>query len=603
VASKPKTMQEAIEIATELMDKKILTFVELQTETKRKQGDNQQQQQNKRQNTQKAYTAGSSENKTYGGSKPLCTMCNYHHDGPCEPKCHKCKKVGHFSHDYRSTTNANTANNQRGIRGGQKPTCYGCGAHGNFNKDFPKLKNNNSDTQGGNATTPAKYSQIAINPITLDYYYDVKLADERIIRLNTILMGCILNFLNHLFKIDLIPVKLGSFNAIIGTDWLAKYHAVIVCAEKIVRIPYGNEILIVHGNESDHGNETRLNINSCTKTQKYMLKGSHVFLAHVTTKKTKDKSEKKRLEDVPIVQDFPKVFLNTGTLSIGFVRDERVVEPIEGAIQKRLYKTQFLTLGSSGLVCQEEGWIILNVNRLARTEQANDIPKIAFRTRCGHYEFQVMPFGLTNAPAVFMDLMNQVCKPDLDKFVIVFIDDILIYSKNKKEYEEHLKAIMELLRKEELFIEGFLRIAKSMTMLTQNGVKFDWGEKQEATFQLLKQKLCSAPILALPKGSEDFVVYYDASHKGLGVVFMQREKRHYLYRSKCTVFTDHKSLQHILDQKELNMRQHRWLELLSDYDYEVRYHPRKANVVADALSRKERIKPIRVRALVMICRC
>ncbi|GJS49622.1 putative reverse transcriptase domain-containing protein [Tanacetum coccineum] len=171
-----------------------------------------------------------------------------------------------------------------------------------------------------------------------------------------------------------------------------------------------------------------------------------------------------------------------------------------------------------------------------------------------------------------------------------------------------------------------------MTKLTQKSMKFDWGEKAEAAFQLLKQKLCSAPILALPEGSENFVVYCDASHKGLGAVLMQREKviayasrqlkvheknytthdlelgavvfalkmwRHYLYGTKCVVFTDHKSLQHILDQKELNMRQRRWLELLSDYDCEIRYHPGKANVVADALSRKERNKPLRVRALVM----
>ncbi|GKA58009.1 putative reverse transcriptase domain-containing protein, partial [Tanacetum coccineum] len=182
------------------------------------------------------------------------------------------------------------------------------------------------------------------------------------------------------------------------------------------------------------------------------------------------------------------------------------------------------------------------------------------------------------------------------------------------------------------FIEGFSKIAKPMTKLTQKKVKFVWGDKQEAAFQLLKQKLCSAPILALPEGSEDFIAYCDASKKGLGAVLMQREKviayasrqlkiheknytthdlelgavvfalkiwRHYLYGTKCTVFTDHKSLQHILNQKELNMRQRRWLELLSDYDCEIRYHPRKANIVADALSRKERDQPLRVRALVM----
>nr|GFA92175.1 putative reverse transcriptase domain-containing protein [Tanacetum cinerariifolium] len=290
-----------------------------------------------------------------------------------------------------------------------------------------------------------------------------------------------------------------------------------------------------------------------------------------------------------------------------------------------------------------------------------DILKTAFRTRYGHYEFQDMPFGLTNAPVVFMDLMNRVCKPYLDKFVIVFIDDILNYSKDKKEQEEHLKAILELLKKEELyakfskywvspkspteirqflglagyyqrFIEGFSKVTKPMTKLTQKKVKFEWVDKQEAAFQLLKRKLCSAPILALPEGSEDFIVYCDASNKGLGAVLMEKEKvisyasrqmkiheknytthdlelgvvvsalkiwRHYLYGTKCTVFTNHKRLQQILDQKELNMRQRRWLELLSDYDCEIRYHPGKANVVADALSRKEQELPLRVRALVM----
>ncbi|GJY49151.1 putative reverse transcriptase domain-containing protein [Tanacetum coccineum] len=245
-----------------------------------------------------------------------------------------------------------------------------------------------------------------------------------------------------------------------------------------------------------------------------------------------------------------------------------------------------------------------------------DIPKTEFRTRYGQYEFQVMPFGLTNASALFIDLMNRMCKPYLDRFMIVFIDDILIYSKSRKEHEGHLKLIMRLLKKEELYA----RFSKCKFWLSnvqflghvidKEGIHVDpakiesikdWAspktpieirqflEKAEAAFQLLKQKLCSALILALPEGSENFVVYCNASHKGLGAVLMQREKRHYLYGTKYVVFTDHKSLQHILDQKELNMRQQRWLELLSDYNYEIRYHPRKANVVADALSRKKEI--------------
>ncbi|GJU43534.1 putative reverse transcriptase domain-containing protein [Tanacetum coccineum] len=290
-----------------------------------------------------------------------------------------------------------------------------------------------------------------------------------------------------------------------------------------------------------------------------MLKGCHVFLAHVSTMKTEDKSEEKRLEDVPIVQDFPEVFPEDLSGLPPTRQVEFHIDMIPG-------DAPFLTLGISSLVFQEEGWIISNVHRLPRTEQANgeeslstpkdrlqgssvyskidlrsgyhqlrvheeDIPKTTFRTRYGHYKFQVMPFGLTNAPAVFMDLMNQVCKPYLDKFVIVFIDDILIYLRNKKEHEEHLKSILELLKKEELscwvLSKNFRRIFEDCQVndqATQKGVKFDWGDKEEAAFKLIKQKLCSAPILAPPEGSEDFVVYCDASHKGLGVVLMQREK-------------------------------------------------------------------------------
>ncbi|GJW10750.1 putative reverse transcriptase domain-containing protein [Tanacetum coccineum] len=147
-----------------------------------------------------------------------------------------------------------------------------------------------------------------ITPTTLDHYYDVELADGRIIRLNAIIRGCTLNFLNHPFNIDLMPIELGSLDVIVDMDWLAKYQAVIVCAEKIIHIPWGNETLIVRGDGSDRGNETRLNIISCTKTQKYMLKGCLIFLAHVTTKEIEGKSKKKRLEDVTIVQNFPDVF-------------------------------------------------------------------------------------------------------------------------------------------------------------------------------------------------------------------------------------------------------------------------------------------------------
>ncbi|GJY96965.1 putative reverse transcriptase domain-containing protein [Tanacetum coccineum] len=404
-------------------------------------------------------------------------------------------------------------------------------------------------------------------------------------------------------------------------DWLVKYQAIIVCAEKIVRIPWGNETLIVHGDGSNRGHEARLHIISYTKTQEYMLKGCPVFLANVNTKETEDKSEKKRLEDVPIVWDFPDVFpedlpglpptrqvefqidLIPGAAPVarapyrlapsemkelseqlkelsdkGFIRPSSspwgapvlFVKKKDGSfrmcidyreLNKLTVKNRYPLPRIDDLFDQLQGSSVYSkidlrsgYHQLRVREE--DIPKTAFRTRYGHYEFQVMPFGLTNAPAVFMDLMNRVCKPYLDKFVIVFIDDILIYSKNKQEHEEHLKLILELLKKEELyakfskcefwipkvqflghvidsqglagyyrrFIEGFSKIVKPMTKLTQKKVKFVWGDKQEAAFQLLKQKLCSAPILALPEGSEDFIAYCDASKKGLGAVLMQGEK-------------------------------------------------------------------------------
>ncbi|GJW94823.1 putative reverse transcriptase domain-containing protein [Tanacetum coccineum] len=186
-----------------------------------------------------------------------------------------------------------------------------------------------------------------------------------------------------------------------------------------------------------------------------------------------------------------------------------------------------------------------------------------------------MSFGLTNAPAVFMDLMNPVCKPYLDKFMIVFIDDILIYSKSKEDHEEHLKIILGLLKQEKLFIKGFSLITKSLTKLTQKNKKYEWGKDEEEAFQILKKKLCSAPILALPERSEDFVIYCDAFIKGYGAVFIQREKV-IAYASRQLKKHEENYKTHDLElgaMKELNMRQRRWIELLSDYDCEIRYHP------------------------------
>ncbi|GJR17092.1 putative reverse transcriptase domain-containing protein [Tanacetum coccineum] len=500
VASKPKTMQEAIEIAIELMDNKIRTFAE-------------------------------------------------------------------------STANANTANNQRGTRTGQKPTCYECGAQGHFKRDCPKLKNNNHGNQGGNGNAPAKVyavgctgtnpdsnvdtstfllnnhyasvlfvtgadrsfvstafsSQFDITPSTLDHYYDAELANGRIIGLNTIIRGCTLNFLDHLFNINLIPVELGSLDIIIGTDWLAKYQVVIVCVKKIVCIPWGNETLIVHGDRNfpDVFPEdlSGLPLTLQVEFQIDLIPGA-APVAQAPYRLTP--SEMKELS-----------------------------EQLKELSNKGFIRPSFSPWGALVLFVKNKIDLRLGYHQLRVREE--DIPKMAFKTWYGHYEFQVMPFGLTNSPVVFMDLINRVYKPFLDKFVIVFIDDILIYSKRKKEHKEHLKAILELLKKEELyakfskcefwipkvqllghviysqgvhidpakiksiqywaspktpmeirqflglvgyyrrFIKGFLKITKPMTKLTQKKVKFDWGNKKERSRPLRVRALVMTIGLDLPK--------------------------------------------------------------------------------------------------------
>ncbi|GJU49034.1 putative reverse transcriptase domain-containing protein [Tanacetum coccineum] len=543
-ASKPQSMQEAIEFATEMMDKKMLTAAERQAENKRKFEDtlrnNQNQQQPfKRNNVAWAYTAGPGDKKPYGGTKPLCTKSD-------------CPKL-------KNGNQGNRARNGNAIARAYVIGSAGTNPNSNVVTGTFLLNNRYAsilfDTGADRSFISTAFSSlIDIIPTTLDHGYDVELADE-----------------------------MGSLDVIIGMDWLAKYHVVIVCDEKLVRVPFGDKILIFRVDGNNNGHESRLNIISCTKTQKYLLKGCPIFWAHVTTKKAEDKSKEKRLEDVPIKKD-----------------------------------------GSF--------WMCIDYRELNKLTVKNRYP--LSRIDDLFNQLQVMSFGLTNAPAVFMDLMNRVCKPYLDKFVIVFIDDILIYSKNKQEHEEHLKLILELLKKKQLYAKfskcefWIPKVQFLGHVIDSQGIHMD-----PAKIESVKDWASpNAPILALPEGNEDFIVYCDASIKGLGAVLMQREKviayasrqlkiheknytthdlelgavvfalkiwRHYLYETKCTVFTNHKSLQHILDQKELNMRQRRWLELLSDYDCEIHYHPGKENVVADALSRKERIKPLRVRALVM----
>nr|GEU89163.1 hypothetical protein [Tanacetum cinerariifolium] len=316
-----------------------------------------------------------------------------------------------------------------------------------------------------------------------------------------------------------------------------------------------------------------------------------------------------KIEDIPVVRKLPGVFLEDLSCLPPSREVEFCIDLIPGAMpvakspycleptkMKELIDDLFDQLQGSRYFLKID--LQFGYHQLRVREE--DIPKTAFRMRYRHFEFMVMPFGQTNAPTVFMELMNRVCRPYLDKFVIVFIDDILIYSKSKGENEVHLKLILELLEEEKLFekfsklknwkppktpteirsflglagyymqfIANFSKIAKPLTLLTWKNNKFEWGDEQENAFQTLKDMLCDAPILALPEGTNDFVVYCDASNQGFVCVLMQRNK----VIAYSVIYTDHKSLQHIFDQKESNMRQRRCIKLFSDYDCEIRYHP------------------------------
>ncbi|GJS44219.1 putative reverse transcriptase domain-containing protein [Tanacetum coccineum] len=452
VASKPRTMQDAIEMATELMDKNISTYVERQAESKRKSDDisrnNQnQQQQNKRQNTGRAYAAGNGDKKLDCRSRPTTANNNNNNN----------RNNNNNNNNNRNNNQRSQGANTNGI------TCYECGAPGHFKRDCPQWKNKNQGNDNGVArayvvgvagqnpnnnimtgtfllnnrcasilfdtgadksfVSTAFITLIDIIPTTLDHGYDIELADGRIIRVNTVLWGCTLNFLNHRFHIDLMPVEMGSFDVIIGMDWLTKYHAVIDCAKKIV-LPGATPVA----------------------RAPYRLASS----------------EMKELSD-QLQELFDKGFIRSNSSPWGapvlFVKKKdgtfRMCIDYQ-ELNKLTVKNRYPLPRINDLFDQLQGSSVYSkidlrsgYHQLRFCEE--DILKTAFKTRYGHYEIQVMPFGLTNAPTMFMYLMNRVCKLYLDKFVIVFIDDILIYSKNKQEHEGHLKLILELLKNEELY--------------------------------------------------------------------------------------------------------------------------------------------------------
>ncbi|GJU67231.1 putative reverse transcriptase domain-containing protein [Tanacetum coccineum] len=623
-SSKPANLNEAVRMAHKLMEQKSQARDERILEGKKRKWESFQS------GNSSAMVTAPTDGKVSFGSLPLCERCFTRHVGLCTIKCHKCGKIRHKAR-YCKEKNVATGANALPI-----PTCYECGEQGHTRNRCPrKVKQEevgevrgrayvikDAEPKGPNVVTgtfllnnrytflgsdrsfvDTRFSfMLNIDPVKKRVSYEVELADGRIV---TVLKGCTLNLMNHIFEIDLMPIELGTFDVIIGMDWLVKHDAVIVCGDKV----------------------------AC----KYVEQGCHLFLAYVVEKKSKEK----RLEDVHVIRDFPKVFPEGLASS----------EMRELSVQlKELLEKGFLRLISSpwgapvlfvkkkdrSLMCIDyrelNKLIVKNRYPLPRIDdlfdklqgssvyskidlrsgyhqlciKEEDILITAFRTRYGHFEFQMMPFGLTNASAVFMDLMNRTisaienalgkvrdCQHGLYTAGegVSRVDEMILARERGgfagKKYGRHtsysvqflgyvidhngvhvdpakieaiknwappttpteVRQFLGLASYYRRFIEGFSLISKPLRNLTQKDKKYEWGKEEEEAFQILKQKLYSAPILALPEGTKDFVVYYDASLKVYGAVLM--------------------------------------------------YRPGKANVMADALSRKERNRPLRVRDLMM----
>ncbi|GKD74468.1 putative reverse transcriptase domain-containing protein, partial [Tanacetum coccineum] len=510
-ASKPQTLEEAITITHRLMDQVTKhNYVQGINDHKRKFDDRRtftnnnyqnnsnnnsnrnndhQQQQNRRQETVRAYAITPTENNRYARDLPFCKKCNLHHTGPCTVKCQTCNKVGHLTRNYRNKGPATGSNLQPVF-----VTCHACGEKGHYKSQCSRSNNNahgrayllrdKNAHQDSNIVMGMFFlnqhlarvlfdsradksfvsislaSMLNISPITLDTTYDIEMADGNLVGTNTVIHGCTLILLNQPFKIDLMQIKLGSFDVVIGMDWLSKYHARIICDEKVVHIPIDGETLIIRGDRS----KTRLSLISCIKTERYISRGYQVFVAQVIGKK----SDEKRLEDKQVVREFPKVFPEylLGLPPVHQVEFQIDLIPGAAPVARAPYRLALLEM----------------------QELSNQLQELADRD---FIRPSTSPWG---APVLFVKKKDGTFRMCID-----------------------YRAILRTIRLQSRFIEVFFRRIPS-------------------TYPLIKR---------------------------------------------------------------LNMRQLRWLELLADYDCEIRYHPGKANVVADALSQKERIKPLRVRELVM----
>nr|GEY56326.1 hypothetical protein [Tanacetum cinerariifolium] len=510
---------------------------------------------NRRQNNERALTTAQNTGANQTGIAPKCNCCGRCHFDQCPPKCENCGRMVHKAKDCRSKNVASGATVRPNV------VCYGRGERGYKSYECPKK----ADRRGGNVQGQAyvihnaehnqgpnvvmgmfllnnryatmlfdfradksfvdiKFSHlIDIKPVKLNSSYEVELAEGKVVTTNSILRGCTLNLLDHLFDIDLMPIELGTFDVIVGMDWLVERNALIMCDIKEVHVPYKNKTLVVKSDSRllpPRQVEFKIELvpdAAPVVRAPYRLAPSEL---KELSYQLMELSEKGFIHLISSPWGAPVLFVKKKDGSFCMCIDYR-------ELNKLTVKNRYLLLRIDDLFDQLQ----------------------AFRTRYGHFEFQVMPFGLTNVLT------------------------------NKEDHEKHLKTILELLKNEKLyakFLKGDFWLNSVQFLghvIESNGVhvdptkknkKYEWGMEEEEAFQTLKQKLCSAPILTLPEGTENFIVYCDALLKGFGAVLMQREK----------------------------------IELLSDYDCEICYHPGKGNIVANALSRKDR-EPLRDRSLVM----
>ncbi|GKC79110.1 putative reverse transcriptase domain-containing protein [Tanacetum coccineum] len=546
------------------------------------------------------------------GTWPKCTICNSYHapEGPCRT-CFNCNHPGHLAKDCRGVPrNVNPGNAiNPNVR-----ACYECGSTDHVKLACPRLNR----AQGSKENHP---NQVAANNGGRGRGNQGNQARGRAFMLGAeearqdpnIMTGIEPSDLGFRYEIEIASGQLVEIDKVIkGMDWFSNYKAEIICHEKVVRIPlpdgkkqektvvvrdfpkvFSDDLFgLPHIREIEFRIELVPEAMPVAKSP-YRLAPSELEELLGQLKELQDKGF---IRPSSSPWGAPVLFVKKKDGSFRMCIDYR-------ELNKLTVKNRYPLPRIDDLFDQLQGsQFFLKIDLRSGYHQLrvhkDDIPKTVFRTRYGYFEFMVIPFGLTNAQAVFMDLMNRVCRPYLDKFVIVFIDDILIYSTTQEEHVEHLRHVIngDGIHVEPSKIEA-VKNWKAPRTLTEKCKTFDWGEEQEWAFQTLKYKLCNAPVLALPDRPEDFVVYCDASGIGLGCVLMQRGKV-IAYASRQLKTHEKNYTTHDLELGVVVFALKIWRHYL-DYDCKIRYHPGKANAVADALYRKERVKPKRVRAMNM----